>query len=75
MTDLILKGVDPALMERIRRLSMARGWTRHQTCVALLEHGLFSSELEVRSGFQQPEVKVLADAIEALKAMPPGTEY
>ena len=74
MTDLIVRGVEPVLMERIRRVSIARGWTRQQTCVALLEQGLFSSELQVRSGFQSPEVDALSQAIAALQALPAGPE-
>ena len=74
MTDLILRGVEPVLMERIRRVSIARGWTRQQTCVALLEQGLFSSELQVRSGFQSREVDALSQAIAALQALPAGPE-
>ena len=48
MADLVLRDLDPLLEERIRRVAVARGWTREYTCVALLEQGLFSSELEVR---------------------------
>lgn len=70
MADLLLREVDPLLLERIRRIAVARGWTREDTCVALLEQGLFASELEVRSGFHDPEVDALADAIAALQALP-----
>ena len=71
MVDLLLRDLDPLLNERIRRVAVARGWTREYTCVVLLEQGLFTSELEVRSGgFQSPEVDALADAIAALQALP-----
>lgn len=70
MVDLLLRDLDPLLNERIRRVAVARGWTREYTCVVLLEQGLFTSELEVRSGFHSPEVDALADAIAALQALP-----
>ncbi|MEN5203191.1 hypothetical protein ABE473_01835 [Stenotrophomonas sp. TWI700] len=70
MADLLLRDVDPLLLERIRRIAVARGWTREDTCMALLEQGLFASELEVRSGFHDPEVDALAAAIAALQALP-----
>ncbi|MGE8245646.1 MAG: hypothetical protein ACN6RA_06485 [Stenotrophomonas maltophilia] len=70
MADLLLRDVDPLLLERIRRIAAARGWTREDTCMALLEQGLFASKLEVRSGFHDPEVDALAAAIAALQALP-----
>ncbi len=72
MVELLLRDLDPLLNERIRRVAVARGWTREQTCVALLEQGLFASELEVRGGFQNPEVEALSEAIAALQALPAG---
>jgi hypothetical protein len=72
MVDLLLRDLDPLLNERIRRVAVARGWTREETCVALLEQGLFASELEVRGGFQNPEVEALSEAIAALQALPAG---
>lgn len=75
MTDLVLRDIDPVLVDRIRRISMARGWTQHQTVVNLLEQGLFASEHEVHGGFQHPEVDALADAIAALKQLPAGGDF
>jgi len=75
MADLLLQDVDPTLIERIGRLAVARGWTRAQTCLVLLETGLFSTELEVRGGFANPEVDALSDAIAALQAMPAGQGF
>lgn len=72
MNEITLRDIDPLLLERIRRLSVARGWTREQTCMVLLEQGLFASEHEVRSGFEDPEVDVLSEAIQALHALPAG---
>jgi hypothetical protein len=72
MTDLVLRDIDPLLVDRIRRISVARGWTQHQTVMHLLEQGLFASEYDVSGGLQHPEVDVLAEAIAALKALPAG---
>ncbi|HCR34805.1 MAG TPA: hypothetical protein DIV57_15700 [Stenotrophomonas sp.] len=75
MADVVLRDVDPLLFERIRRVAVARGWTHEQTCWVLLEQGLLSSELEVRSGFGDPEVDALSAAIAALQAMPAGQGF
>lgn len=75
MADVILRDIDPLLLERIRRLAVARGWTLEQTCLALLEQGLFAGEQEVRGGFENPEVDVLSEAIHALQALPAGAEF
>ncbi|AWH55371.1 hypothetical protein C1924_01740 [Stenotrophomonas sp. ESTM1D_MKCIP4_1] len=75
MADVVLRDVDPLLYERIRRVAVARGWTHEQTCSVLLEQGLMSSELEVRSGFGDPEVDALSAAIAALQAMPAGQGF
>lgn len=75
MTDLVVRDIDPVLVDRIRRISVARGWSQHQTVLALIEQGLFASELEVRGGFNNPEVEALADAISALKDLPAGSGF
>lgn len=75
MTDLVLRNIDPMLVDRIRRISVARGWTQHQTVVSLIEQGLFTSEHEVNGGFVNPEVDALSDAIAALKLLPAGASF
>jgi hypothetical protein len=75
MTDLVLRDIDPILAERIRRVSVARGWTQHETILRLLEQGLFASEHEVRGGFESLEVDALAAAIAALKEVPAGKGF
>ena len=72
MTDIVLKNIDPVLADRIRRVAEARGWSMHDTLFHLLEQGLFATEAEVRSGFNDKEVDVLSAAISALKDVPPG---
>lgn len=76
MTDLVLRDIDPILADRIRRVSVARGWTEHETILRLIEQGLFASEHEVRGGgFEDQEVHALADAIAALKDVPAGKGF
>ena len=75
MTDIVLKDIDPVLADRIRRVAEARGWSMHDTLFHLLEQGLFISESEVRSGFNDREVDVLSAAISALKEVPKGHDF
>ncbi|WP_066093249.1 hypothetical protein [Xanthomonas massiliensis] len=75
MADLLLQDVDPVLVERIRRISVARAWSQRQTLLALLEQGLFASELDVRSGLENREVDVLSEAIAALQGLPTGPNF
>lgn len=75
MTDIVLKDIDPLLADRIRRVAEARGWSIHETIFNLLEHGLFASESDIRSGFNEREVDVLSDAITALKDVPAGPGF
>ncbi len=72
MTDIVMKDIDPVLANRIRRVAEARGWTMHDTLFHLLEQGLFVTEVEVRSGFNDREVDVLSAAITAMKDVPSG---
>jgi hypothetical protein len=75
MAEVILRDIDPLLLERIRRLAVARGWTREYTCTVLLEQGLFASEHEMSHGFGNVEVDALSEAIHALQALPAGAEF
>ena len=70
MPDLLIPDVDPQLVERIKRISLARGWTQGQTLVALLESGLFHGERVGDSHFANPEQAALAEAIAALQSLP-----
>ena len=75
MTDLVMKDIDPVLADRIRRVAEARGWNMHDTLLHLLEQGLFTTESEVRGGFNDREVDVLSAAISALKEVPKGHDF
>lgn len=75
MTDIVLKDIDPVLADRIRRVGQARGWSDADTLLHLLEQGLFVCEAEVRGGFNDTEVNVLSDAINALRDVPAGKGF
>ncbi|RYZ74219.1 MAG: hypothetical protein EOP92_36460 [Lysobacteraceae bacterium] len=75
MTDIVMRDIDPVLADRIRRVAEARGWNMHDTLFHLIEQGLFTTEAEVRSGFNDSEVDVLSAAISALKEVPPGHSF
>jgi len=72
MKDIVLKDIDEILAQRIQRAGDARGWSRQETLLHLLELGLFASESEIRTGFDDTEVDVLSDAIAALREVPSG---
>ncbi len=72
MKDIVLKDINEILAQRIQRAGDARGWSRQETLLHLLELGLFASESEIRTGFDDAEVDVLSDAIAALREVPPG---
>lgn len=75
MTDLLLRDIDPILADRIQRVSVARGWSEHETIQRLIEQGLFVAEQEVRGGLEAREVDALAEAIAALKDVPAGKGF
>ena len=70
MTDIVLKDIDDVLAERIRRVSVQRGWTMPATLLHLLEQGLFACESGGRPGFEASEANVLQEAIAALEVIP-----
>jgi len=63
MTDLVLRDIDPALVERIRRLSDARGWSTHETLDNLIRHGLQACESGLHVHFNERESIALEKAI------------
>ena len=73
MTDLIVKDVDDALVERIAAFAAAQGWGQARTLRFLLEQGLRASVGDERSSFDADEDTVLAAAISALEQVPDDT--
>lgn len=73
MTDLIVKDIDDALVERITAFAAAQGWGQARTLRFLLEQGLRASVGDKRSSFDADEDTVLAAAISALEQVPDDT--
>jgi hypothetical protein len=69
MTDLVLRDIDPALAERIRKVAQTNGWTVHQTILHLIERGLYVSEGSALR-FDGAESDVMQSVIAALETVP-----
>lgn len=67
MSETVLLDIDTLLMERIRRVADANGWSQKQALIHLLEHGLFSCEAGMGSGFDDSEADAMQAAIMALE--------
>lgn len=69
MTDLVLRDIDPALAERIRKVAQTNGWAVHQTILHLIERGLYASEGGALR-FDGSESDVMQSVIAALETVP-----
>ena len=67
MTENIALNIDPLLLERVRRMATAKGWSEQQALVHLLEHGLFACEAELAARFNDSDADALQAAIAALE--------
>ena len=71
MADLVIRGIEPALIERIRCVAIARGWTYREAAIKIVERGLFSGDYDqLQDQPMQPVNDVLADAISSLEKFP-----
>lgn len=75
MPDLVVRGMDTMLLERVRRLALSRGWSHHQAVAALIECGLFYIDMHPGNGFAGTEVEVLQEAVSALEQLPGGADF
>jgi len=75
MTDIVLKDADPVLVDRIRRVADARGWTMPRALQYLLEQGLHVYEGDGAVRFDNSEADVLQAAIAALEQVPDDPGY
>lgn len=75
MSDLVVRGIDGLLLERIRRLSFSRGWSQREAVAAVLDCGLFYIDGHPANGFVGEEIDVLQEAIDALQRLPAGGSY
>ncbi|MGY1426267.1 hypothetical protein [Lysobacter sp. A289] len=67
MSETVLLDIDMFLVERIRRVASANGWSQKQALIHLLEHGLFACEAAMSSGFDDSDADALQAAIMALE--------
>lgn len=70
MTDIVLHDIDPLLLDRIKRIAAARGWSPQEAFLHLLEHGLFACEAEMAARFNDSDAAALREAISALEGVP-----
>lgn len=67
MNETVLLDMDAMLLERIRRLAGAKGWSQQEAIMHLLEHGLFACEVEVAARLNDTDAVALQEAIAALE--------
>ena len=75
MTDIVLKDADPVLVDRIRRVADARGWTVPRALQYLLEQGLHVYEGDGSVRLDNSEADALQAAIAALEQVPDDPGY
>jgi len=75
MTEIVLKDVDQMLVDRIRRVADARGWTLPRTLLHLLEQGLHVYEGDGSVRFDSAENDVLEAAMAALEGIPDDSGF
>lgn len=73
MTDIVLKELDPALLERIAGFAARQGWGQARTLRFLIEQGLRACTGDERTALDAAEDGVLAAAIGALEQIPDDT--
>jgi hypothetical protein len=75
MTDIVLRDADPVLVDRIRRVAEARGWTLPAAMQYLLEQGLHVYEGDGSVRLDLSEADALQAAIAALEQIPSDPGY
>lgn len=75
MTDIVLKDADPVLVDRIRRVADARGWTLPRALQSLLEQGLHVYEGDGSVRLDNSEADALQAAIAAMEQVPDDPGY
>ncbi|HZW19354.1 MAG TPA: hypothetical protein VFF71_11165 [Luteimonas sp.] len=75
MTEIVLHDVDQMLVDRIKRVADARGWTLPRTLLHLLEQGLHVYEGDGSVRFDSAENDVLEAAMAALEDIPDDSGF
>lgn len=78
MPDILVKDIDPAVADRIKRIARDRGWPINDVVLALLRQALGLEQPDpplpgdiarLTGTWEDEESKALAEAIEALKRL------
>ncbi|MDH5832739.1 hypothetical protein [Luteimonas kalidii] len=75
MIDIVLRDADPVLVDRIKRVAEARGWSLPMAMQYLLEQGLHVYEGDGSVRLDLSEADVLQAAIAALEQVPSDPGY
>ena len=75
MTDIVLKDLDPALIERLDRVSAANGWQQEESLRNVFEHGLHALELAATLRLNDREENALQSAINAMEGVADDTGF
>jgi hypothetical protein len=69
MTDIMLRDIDPALIERLNRVAAGNGWQPDESLRKVLEHGLHALELAATLRLNEREENALQSAIDAMEGV------
>ena len=69
MTDIVLKDLDPGLLDRLQRLAEGQGWPMPQTLAHVVEQGVAVCEAAVALRLNEREENVLQSAINAMEGV------
>jgi len=69
MTDILLRDIDPALIERLNRVAAAHGWQSDESMRNVLEHGVQMLELAATLRLNEREETALQSAINAMEGV------
>ena len=69
MTDILLRDIEPALIERLNRVAAANGWHSDESLRNVFEHGLHALELAATLRLNEREESALQSAINAMEGV------
>jgi len=70
MSETLQIQLDAVLLERVRRVAQARGWSEAVAIRHLIEHGLFAVEPRGEPRLDDLDANILQSAIAALEGIP-----
>ena len=84
MPDFLVRDIDPAIADRIKRIARDRGWPINDVILHLLKQSLGMAEPDpplpgdiarLSGAFESEEAQAFAQALEALKHLPDDKAY